>query len=48
VTTVSAPAEALDLLARGTLAVKGRLPWSSNATFLVEATRDGARALAVY
>jgi uncharacterized repeat protein (TIGR03843 family) len=48
VTTVTAPAAALDLLARGTLAVKGRLPWSSNLTFLVEATRDGARALAVY
>ena len=37
-----------DLLARGTLAVKGRLPWSSNATFLVEAALDGTSALAVY
>jgi len=37
-----------DLFARGTLAVKGRLPWSSNATFLVEAALDGTSALAVY
>ena len=37
-----------DLLARGTLALKGRLPWSSNATFLVEAALDGTSALAVY
>ncbi|HXH82237.1 MAG TPA: SCO1664 family protein [Candidatus Tectomicrobia bacterium] len=37
-----------DVLTRGALTVKGRMPWSSNATFLVEATLDGARALAIY
>ena len=44
-TTVTA---AVDLLARGALTVKGRLPWSSNATLLVEATLNGATALGVY
>jgi uncharacterized repeat protein (TIGR03843 family) len=39
---------AVDVLARGALTVKGRLPWSSNATFLVEAQLDGATALGVY
>jgi uncharacterized repeat protein (TIGR03843 family) len=39
---------ALELLARGEIAVKGRLPWASNATFLVEVTRKRASALAVY
>jgi len=39
---------ARDLLLRGELSVKGRLPWSTNATFLVEATLDGATTLAVY
>ena len=42
------PAIALDLLARGEVTVKGRLPRSSNATFLVELALDGANALAVY
>ena len=37
-----------EVLARGELTVKGRLPWSSNATFLVEATLEDATALAVY
>jgi uncharacterized repeat protein (TIGR03843 family) len=37
-----------DVLLRGELTVKGRLPWSSNATFLVESALDGACALAVY
>jgi uncharacterized repeat protein (TIGR03843 family) len=36
------------VLTHGELTVKGRLPWSSNATFLVEAALDGACALAVY
>ena len=45
---MSAPGDTLDLLARGALAVKGRLPWSSNATFLVEAAVDGTSTLAVY
>jgi uncharacterized repeat protein (TIGR03843 family) len=38
----------LELLSTGTIAVRGRLPRSSNAIFLVEVVRDGARALAVY
>jgi len=42
------PAIALDLLARGDITVKGRMPRSSNATFLVELALDGATALAVY
>jgi len=45
---MSAPVSALDLLTRGEIAVKGRLPWSTNATFLVEASLAGERALAVY
>jgi uncharacterized repeat protein (TIGR03843 family) len=39
---------AVDLLTRGALTVKGRLPASSNATLLVEAELDGTTALAVY
>jgi uncharacterized repeat protein (TIGR03843 family) len=39
---------AVEVLARGELTIKGRLPWSSNATFLVEATLDGATTLGVY
>jgi uncharacterized repeat protein (TIGR03843 family) len=39
---------AMDVLTRGGLTVKGRLPWSSNATLLVEAELDGATALGVY
>jgi uncharacterized repeat protein (TIGR03843 family) len=44
--TTAAPA--LDLLARGAMAVKGRMPWSSNATFLVELALDGSTGLGVY
>jgi uncharacterized repeat protein (TIGR03843 family) len=36
------------VLTRGELTVKGRLPWSSNATLLVEATLNGATTLGVY
>lgn len=32
----------------GDLEVLGRMPWSSNATFLVEASREGEQARAVY
>ncbi|MGH7417325.1 MAG: SCO1664 family protein [Candidatus Rokuibacteriota bacterium] len=42
------PAIALDLLTRGEVTLKGRMPRSSNATFLVELALDGASALAVY
>jgi uncharacterized repeat protein (TIGR03843 family) len=38
----------IELLARGEIAVKGRLPWASNATFLVEVTQGRAAALGVY
>jgi uncharacterized repeat protein (TIGR03843 family) len=38
----------LDLLARGDVTVKGRMPWASNATFLVEVRQEGETALAVY
>lgn len=41
-------ASALDLLARGEIVMKGRMPWASNATFLVELALDGATTLAVY
>jgi uncharacterized repeat protein (TIGR03843 family) len=40
--------EPLALLAQGEITVRGRLPAASNATFLVDVTRDGATALAVY
>ena len=45
------PASAPDpatVLASGTVRVKGRMPWSSNATFLAELALDGATALAIY
>ncbi|MBI4638569.1 MAG: SCO1664 family protein [Candidatus Rokubacteria bacterium] len=38
----------LDLLTRGEVAVKGRLPCSSNATFLCELALAGSSTLAVY
>jgi uncharacterized repeat protein (TIGR03843 family) len=41
-------ASSLDLLRRGDVTVKGRMPWSSNATFLVELTLDGTVGHAVY
>ena len=44
----AAATPSLDLLARGEITVKGRLPWASNATFLVEVTRGRATALGVY
>ena len=36
------------LLRHGDVEVKGRLPWSSNGTFLVELCLDGHNGLAVY
>jgi len=38
----------LDLLLRGEAAVRGRMPWSSNGTFLAEVCADGTKGLAVY
>ena len=38
----------LEVLTDGDLVVVGRMPWSSNATFLVEACLDGTSRRAVY
>jgi len=38
----------IDLLARGAMTVKGRMPWSSNATFLVDVVLGDVEGLAVY
>ena len=40
--------EALDLLANGDVTVEGRMPYSSNATFLVTVERDGYSHRAIY
>lgn len=40
--------DALTLLRTGDVAVKGRLPWSSNGTFLVELCMEGHTGAAVY
>ncbi len=45
---MTAEPDGLDLLTGGVITVKGRMPWSSNATFLVEVHRDSASTLAVY
>jgi uncharacterized repeat protein (TIGR03843 family) len=37
-----------DLLVRGELAIRGRMPWSSNGTYLVDACLDGTLTQAVY
>lgn len=36
------------LLCHGDIVLKGRIPWSSNATFLVEVQGSGASTLAIY
>ena len=41
-------ADALDLLARGAVTVKGRMPWASNITLLAEVELNGACARAIY
>src|SRR5882672_8861643 len=46
--TVTSTTETSDLLARGEVTLKGRMPWASNATFLVELALAGATTLAVY
>jgi uncharacterized repeat protein (TIGR03843 family) len=38
----------LELLERGEIEVKGRMPWSSNATFLVSVCLDGRASDAIY
>ncbi len=40
--------QGLDLLLRGEIEVKGRMPWSSNGTFLVEVCRDEEETAAIY
>ncbi|MCU1462158.1 MAG: hypothetical protein JWO37_2233 [Acidimicrobiales bacterium] len=40
--------DATRLLTEGAVEMKGRMPWSSNATFLVELCLDGAVDMAVY
>jgi uncharacterized repeat protein (TIGR03843 family) len=41
-------ADALTVLAEGEIEILGRMPWSSNATFLVLVTLDGAQRQAIY
>lgn len=41
-------ARALELLAGGEVELRGRMPYSSNATFLVDVTLDGLDAQAIY
>lgn len=41
-------AEVAEILATGEVEILGRMPWSSNATFLIEADLDGRRARAIY
>jgi uncharacterized repeat protein (TIGR03843 family) len=43
-----ASAAVLDILRAGDVEVMGRMPWSSNATLLVEVRHDGEKLLAVY
>jgi uncharacterized repeat protein (TIGR03843 family) len=40
--------DALDLLTRGDVTVKGRMPWASNVTLLAEVTLDSRCARAIY
>lgn len=47
-TAEGAPPDAVRVLGEGGLEVEGRLPWSSNYTFLVTARLDGAELRAVY
>ena len=40
--------EALDLLSRGAVTVKGRMPWASNVTLMTEVELDGTCVRAIY
>ncbi len=42
------PDDPLGMLAEGEVSLVGRMPWSSNATYLVEICHDGVEAQAVY
>jgi uncharacterized repeat protein (TIGR03843 family) len=39
---------AIELLTRGAVTIRGRMPWASNATFLAEIALDGETTLGVY
>ena len=41
-------AELTELLSSGAIEIQGRMPWSSNNTFLVTVTRDGTTVTAIY
>jgi len=45
---VTDPAAERRLLAEGEITVEGRMPYSSNGTFLVRLTHDGAEGLGIY
>lgn len=47
-TGAESDADVADVLARGEVGIVGRMPWSSNATFLVEACLDGRTARGIY
>ena len=42
------PARVLTVLGEGAMDVRGRMPWSSNATFLVDVCHDGTTLPAIY
>jgi uncharacterized repeat protein (TIGR03843 family) len=42
------PPDPLTILREGDIALKGRLPWASNATFLVDLCHDGHEGVGVY
>jgi uncharacterized repeat protein (TIGR03843 family) len=46
--TLQSDSRVLDILTGGELELLGRMPWSSNATFLVEGCLDGETARAIY
>ena len=40
--------DALTILAEGEMEIQGRMPWSSNRTFLVTVSLDGVELAAIY
>jgi uncharacterized repeat protein (TIGR03843 family) len=42
------PGRAREVLSKGAIDIKGRMPWSSNGTFLCEVCLDGDAQLAIY
>jgi uncharacterized repeat protein (TIGR03843 family) len=45
---MSGACAAIELLTRGAVTIRGRMPWASNATFLAEIALGGETALGVY